>query len=97
MSVEPGCYKAGEFGMRIENLVQVVKDEHRSNDEMTFLKLEPLTLCPIDLSLVEASLLSEDEAAYLDAYHVEVRERLSPFLNSDEDAWLSRATGPITE
>ena len=95
LSVEPGFYKAGEFGIRIENLVRVKKDERLSTDESKFLTLEPLTLCPIDRALVDVSLLTDDEIAYLDGYHLRVRERLSAHLTPREVTWLNRATMPV--
>jgi Xaa-Pro aminopeptidase len=96
LSVEPGYYKAGFYGIRIENLVQVVRDETRSTEETTFLTFEPLTLCPIDLSLVEPSLLTGEELDWLDAYHAEVRARLTPSLDSEAAKWLHSATVKVT-
>ncbi len=95
LSNEPGYYKTGGYGIRIENIILTVKDEEKSTDEMTFYKFETLTLCPIDLNLVEKSLLSKEEIAYFNAYHAKVRQTLSPYLNESERKWLENATRPI--
>lgn len=95
-SNEPGYYKAGEYGIRTENLVLTVADETTSDSEFEFYKFETLTLCPIDLSLVEANLLSEAEILFLNQYHVQVRETLSPFLDEAEQRWLAEKTRPIS-
>lgn len=94
-SIEPGFYKAGAFGIRIENLVVVVPDEGRSAGDFKFKRFENLTLCPIDLRLVEPGLLTAEEIAELDAYHREVREKLAALLDADERAWLEAATRPL--
>ena len=60
-----------------------------------FCKFASLTLIPIDLSQVELDLLSEQEKAWLDAYHQQVREALSPLVNSDARSWLEEATAPV--
>jgi Xaa-Pro aminopeptidase len=88
LSNEPGFYKAGEFGIRIENLVCVVRDDARSTEETEFLRLENLTLCPIDRRLVDPSLLSSEALAYLNRYHETVRDTLSPLLEAPERRWL---------
>jgi len=95
ISNEPGFYKAGEFGIRVENLVYVVRDDARSTDEMEFLRLENLTLCPIDGRLVLPALLTSEELNYLNRYHETVRETLSPLLETAERRWLERATRTI--
>lgn len=95
VSNEPGYYKVGEYGMRIENLVTVVEAESLSHDERSMLGFETLTLAPIDLALVETSLLTTDEVAWLDAYHARVRESVSPLVDAATAAWLEKATRPI--
>jgi len=96
LSNEPGFYQTGEFGMRIENLMIVRKDEKLSSmGNGDFLGFETITFCPIDLNLVEANLLSSEEKAWLNAYHQEVYEKLSPALNEVEKAWLKGATRPL--
>jgi len=85
-SNEPGFYKTGKYGIRIENLVLCVEDVE--NDFGKFLKFETLTLFPIDLKLVDKNLLSEEEKAWLNAYHVTVFEKTTPFLDGEEVDWL---------
>jgi Xaa-Pro aminopeptidase len=95
LSNEPGFYKEGEFGIRIENLVLVVEDEELSGNESPFFTFETLTLCPIDTRLVESSMLADHERRWLNAYHERVREALSEHLSKADAAWLRRATEPI--
>ncbi len=95
LSNEPGCYKEGEYGIRIENLVLVVKDNVRSTPESPFYLFEPLTLCPIDIRLVNKKLLAEDEIRWLNSYHRRVRKELTHLVDKDEAAWLRKATRPI--
>ena len=89
MTIEPGYYLGDSHGIRIENQVEIV--ESRPG----FCKFASLTLIPIDLSQVELHLLSEQEKQWLDAYHRQVREVLSPLVNSDARPWLVEATAPI--
>lgn len=89
MTIEPGYYLGDSHGIRIENQVEIV--ESRPG----FCKFASLTLIPIDLSQVELDLLSEQEKAWLDAYHQQVREALSPLVNSDARSWLEEATAPV--
>jgi Xaa-Pro aminopeptidase len=91
VSNEPGYYETGAYGIRTENLVYVVKDPEREG----FLRFQNLTLCPIDLTLVDAGLLSPQERAYLDSYHATVREALSPHVVGPQRQWLERATQPV--
>jgi Xaa-Pro aminopeptidase len=91
VSNEPGYYETGAYGIRTENLVYVVKDPEREG----FLRFANLTLCPIDLALVDAGLLSPQERAYLDSYHATVREALSPHVVGPQRQWLERATQPV--
>ncbi|MBL8352447.1 MAG: aminopeptidase P family protein [Burkholderiaceae bacterium] len=95
-SDEPGVYRSGQWGVRIENLllaVPVDTPEHGGFGEM--LGFETLTLCPIDARCIERSLLRDDEIAWLDDYHATVRERLAPRLDGDALAWLIARTAPI--
>ncbi len=94
-SNEPGFYKVGAYGIRTENLVYVVEDKKKSKGGTTFHKFEILTLCPIDIKLVDKKLMSSEEIDYLNKYHVRVRKTLTPFLSSAEAGWLTRATRPI--
>ncbi|MBN1390956.1 MAG: aminopeptidase P family protein [Candidatus Thermoplasmatota archaeon] len=95
LSNEPGYYKAGEYGIRTENLITVVRDDEYSNDEQEFLRFETLTLCPIDLNLVEPSLLTQEERKWLNDYHRTVFKRLSPHLSDEEKEWLKNETRNI--
>jgi len=94
-SNEPGFYKAGEYGIRIETLIHVVRDDRKSNDEFEFYKFETATLCPIDLKLVDTTLLSKEEIDYLNNYHERTFEALSPYLEGDELDWLDKHTKEI--
>ncbi len=92
LSNEPGYYKAGAYGIRTENLVLVVES---SLAEGRFLELETLTLCPIDLRLVDDKLLLEHERNWLNAYHKRVFREIGPSLKGDVKAWLKEATRAI--
>jgi Xaa-Pro aminopeptidase len=94
-SNEPGYYKAGEYGIRIENLVVVCEPEHISGGERGMMHFETITLAPIDLELVEPMLLTVEERAWLNDYHARVREMLSPLVDSETRAWLANATRAI--
>ncbi|AWW73430.1 X-Pro aminopeptidase [Erythrobacter sp. KY5] len=94
LSNEPGYYKAGEFGIRIENLVLTVEQDI-DGAEGRFLGFEPLTFVPIDRRLIDKSLLTDGEIAWLDAYHARVREIVAPQLEGDDLAWLERETAPL--
>jgi Xaa-Pro aminopeptidase len=93
VSNEPGYYKTSAYGIRIENLVLVEPADVAAEREM--LGFETLTLAPIDRSLVEPSLLEDDEIAWLDAYHARVRDTLTPLVDPDTAAWLAAATRPL--
>ena len=94
-SNEPGYYEPGEFGIRIENLVEVVRDEALAPRD--FLRFDTLTLCPIEKRLVDRGLLSADEREWLDAYHARVLDTLGPDLDRDERAWLEGACAPLDD
>ena len=94
VSNEPGYYKAGEFGIRIENLVVVVPHKIKGA-ECEMFGFETLTLAPIDLSLIEPKLLDAGEITWLNAYHARVRKALSPELEPALRLWLARATRPL--
>jgi len=88
-SNEPGVYRPGQWGVRIENLllnVSVDTPEAGAFGEM--LEFETLTLCPIDARCIDRSLLRPDEIDWLNAYHATVRARLAPLLSGDGLAWL---------
>jgi len=95
VSNEPGYYKEGGYGIRIENLVCVVPVEI-DGAEKTMLGFETLTLAPIDLNLVDMSLLLPAEAAWLNDYHARVREALTPLVDAKTAKWLKQATRPVT-
>jgi len=95
VSNEPGYYKADAFGIRIENLLVVTAPAPIEGGERDMMGFETVTLAPIDLALVEVGLLTEDEKAWLNMYHIDVREKVSPALNAEEKAWLETATRAI--
>ncbi len=92
-SIEPGLYRPGQWGVRIENLVLNVAGPSTEFGE--FLDFETLTLCPIDTRCIERSLLRADEIDWLDRYHATVRERLAPRVQGDALAWLVARTQPL--
>jgi Xaa-Pro aminopeptidase len=93
-SIEPGLYRPGRWGVRIENLVS--NTSLGEPDEFgEYLGFETLTLCPIDTRCIEPTLLREDERAWLNAYHAEVRRRLAPLVDGAAQAWLEARTQPI--
>jgi Xaa-Pro aminopeptidase len=94
-SNEPGFYKSNEFGIRIENLVVVTEPEDVPGGERKMMRFETITLAPIDVDLVDAKLLTADERDWLNAYHVRVREQLSPLVDGETKAWLDNATRAI--
>jgi Xaa-Pro aminopeptidase len=94
-TIEPGVYLENQFGIRLENVVYVVKDEKNSINDTNFYKFETLTLCPIDLHLVKKSMLQQQEIDWLNTYHKKVRTALSPLLNKQQKEWLDKATQPI--
>jgi Xaa-Pro aminopeptidase len=95
LSNEPGYYKTGAYGIRIENLVLVVGAAAVPGAEKPLYAFETLTLAPIDRRLIVAEMLTPDEAAWLDRYHARVFEALSPLLDADSRAWLTAATRPL--
>ena len=92
-SIEPGTYRPGRWGVRIENLA--MNREAGTSEFGEFLKFETLTLCPIDTRCLEPSLLSEEEKQWFNAYHAEVRKRLSPLLDGAALEWLNTRTAAI--
>lgn len=92
---EPGIYVAGKFGVRHENTMLCV--EAGETDFGKFLKFEPLTLCPYDLRPIVVGMLTKEELEWLNAYHAQVRETLTPLLPDEADkAWLAQATRPLS-
>lgn len=94
LSNEPGYYKTGEYGIRIENLV-LVESRRIDGMEGEWMGFETLTLAPIDATLVEPALLSEAERAWWNAYHAQVLEVVGPQLEGEALAWLQRACQPL--
>ncbi|SCY71372.1 MULTISPECIES: aminopeptidase P family protein [unclassified Pseudomonas] len=92
-SIEPGTYRPGRWGVRIENLV--LNREAGSSEFGEFLEFETLTLCPIDTRCLEPSLLTQDEKDWFNAYHAEVQRRLSPLLDGAALQWLNTRTMAI--
>ena len=95
VSNEPGYYKAGEYGIRMENLVVVDECSLEFGYEQTMLGFETLTQVPIDLKLVDHKLLTTDEKQWLNAYHQGVYEKLAPLIHSSAQVWLRNATQPL--
>lgn len=94
-TIEPGVYLENRFGIRLENVVLVKKDEKNSTGNSIFHKFDTLTLCPISLDLVKKENLLSEEVTWLNTYHKNVQKRLSPHLNKKEKEWLDKATRPI--
>jgi Xaa-Pro aminopeptidase len=90
-SNEPGYYKPGGYGIRIENLVLVKQNGVTGENGLPYLEFETLTVCPIDTRLVEPKLLEAEERAWLNAYHKDVYRKLAPQLDAKERGWLKRA------
>ncbi len=94
LSNEPGFYKAGAYGIRIENLL-VVEPRSFKDGDRPMLGFETITFAPIDRALIEVGLLEAGERAWLDAYHTAVRERIGPLVPEDVRAWLEGVTAPL--
>ncbi|MDB5984876.1 MAG: peptidase [Pseudomonas sp.] len=92
-SIEPGTYRPGKWGVRIENLV--LNREAGKTEFGEFLKFETLTLCPIDTRCLEISLLTQEERAWLNGYHAEVNERLSSLVEGPALEWLRTRTAAV--
>jgi Xaa-Pro aminopeptidase len=97
ISNEPGYYKEGAYGIRIENLVLVNEPAKVEGGERETMSFETLTLVPIDLRLVQPALLDQGEREWLNAYHQRVHREIGPFLNEAERHWLDQACRPVGE
>lgn len=96
LSNEPGYYRPGQYGIRIENLIYVKEPEEIDGGDRKMLSFETLTWCPIDLRLVVAELLTKEEYNWLNDYHAKTREKLMPLIEEPEvRAWLEQATRAI--
>lgn len=94
VSDEPGIYRPGRHGVRIENLIATIPAGRSEFGD--FLAFETLTLCPIDTQPLERSRLRADEVAWLNAYHRSVHERLAPHLDGEEQVWLAQRCAPLS-
>ncbi len=92
-SDEPAVYREGEYGIRIENLILCCNDHETPYGK--FLKFETISLCYIDKTLIDISLLDRKEIDWLNSYHSTVYEKLSPFLTVEENEWLKEKTSKI--
>jgi Xaa-Pro aminopeptidase len=92
-SIEPGTYRPGRWGVRIENLV--INQPAGTTEFGEFLRFETLTLCPIDTRCIEVSMLTEEERNWLNDYHANVLARLSPLLQGAALQWLQARTTAI--
>ncbi len=95
LSNEPGYYKTGEFGIRIENLIVVTEPEAMKGGERPMMGFETITLAPIDRRCIDVTLLTDAEHKWLNAYHERVRKTLTPQLPKPVADWLAEATKPI--
>ncbi|MGY6550610.1 MAG: aminopeptidase P family protein [Erythrobacter sp.] len=93
-SNEPGYYKPGEYGIRIENLV-LIEEREIAGAEGTYLGFETLTFVPLDRRLIDTGLLTATEIAWVDRYHARVRELVGPLLEGEDLGWLERETAPL--
>ena len=94
LSNEPGYYKPGAFGIRIENLI-AVRDATQSGDEQPMLGFENLTFAPLDRRLIDVAMLSADERRWVDDYHATICAKLGERLDPETQAWLYTATAPL--
>lgn len=94
ISDEPGYYETGAYGIRIENLMVVARDEESEYGQ--FFHFEPLTLCPYDRASIDETMLSDVDKKRLNAYHKRVYEMVSPYLKEEERMWLENETKPVS-
>jgi Xaa-Pro aminopeptidase len=95
LSNEPGYYKTGAYGIRIENLVLVIAEPQPVGAEKPLNAFETLTLAPIDRRLIDARMLSGKERAWVDSYHGRVMEEIGPLVDGPAQKWLEAATRPL--
>ena len=96
LSNEPGYYRAGAYGVRIENLIVVkLAPQLPSGDARVMFEFETITLAPIDLRLIDAAMLSQQEKNWLNSYHKNVYKKLLPLLDAATAQWLAQATAKI--
>ena len=92
---EPAVYREGEYGIRIENLIVCQKD--KESEYGMFLKFETVSLCYIDISLIDKSMLDKNEISWINSYHKKVFETVSPYISDEEKNWLKNKTSPLTD
>jgi len=97
LSNEPGFYRTGEYGIRIENLILVTEPAPIAGGDRPMMAFETLTLAPIDKRLIDTALLTPDERAWLDAYHARVYAELASGLDEDTRAWLAQTTAALPD
>jgi Xaa-Pro aminopeptidase len=95
VSNEPGYYKTGAYGIRLENLVAVVKDESFKTPTRPFLAFETLTIAPFERALIATDVLSLKEREWVDTYHACVWKCLQSEVDADTRVWLEQATQPL--
>lgn len=95
ISNEPGYYKEGAFGIRIENLIMVVDDGYMEDGKTPAMKFETVTLVPIDKRLIDRALMDEAEIKWLNDYHKRVEREIGPYLDPAEKKWLKEACAPL--
>ena len=95
LSIEPGYYNEGGYGIRIENLQSCARREMPEGGDRPMLGFETLTLAPIDRRLIDPALLDPDERAWLDAYHARVLAALTPLVEPETARWLAAACAPL--
>ena len=95
-SNEPGYYKEGAYGIRIENLVLVTEAEPIDGGERPMMGFENLTMAPLERELIVTDLLTNDERRWVDAYHAEVAAKIAPLLADDDAAWLTERCAALT-
>ena len=95
LSNEPGYYRPGSFGIRIENLIYVTEPSPVEGGDLPMMGFETLTWCPIDRRLVLPALLTVEERDWLNAYHAQVLDHIGPRVSGDVADWLKAACAPI--
>ena len=95
VSNEPGFYKEGAYGIRIENLIAVTEATEIAGGERAMLGFETLTMAPIDRRLVDTALLTYEEQTWLNAYHMRVRDEIGPLVDEAAREWLKTVTAPL--
>jgi Xaa-Pro aminopeptidase len=95
LSNEPGYYREGEYGIRLENLIVVTEATPIEGGDLPMHGFETLTLAPFNRELVDTHLLTREEFDWLNAYHARVAKEIGPLLDADDRAWLDEATTPF--